>query len=151
MSLLQFGIHGDVGAQQSRNEAARFGANGRINEFALRHVGQTGDNVQVNVHYRPTRGQMFQRHGCGGNDVAGSRTGQSQCIRQGQGKAARMGGGNQFGGIGGKALFEGNTRAIAGLFQDAAPGAYDSGAAFGSAFPPDRGLPDDQFHQDILP
>lgn len=148
-SLFQFGVHRDVGAQRPRNQTVGFGADRGINEFALSHFGQPGDNVQMDIHDGPTCREEFQGHRRRSDNLARRNRFQSQFIRQRQGKTARVSGGNQFGRIGmGTVIFERGAQGEFGLLQHAALGRHRAGAAFGAAFPMDRSLPNNQVHQD---
>jgi hypothetical protein len=95
--FFQLGVHRNGRAKHTRNQAARFGANGCIDKPALGRFRQPGNDVQQNVHYGPTGSAVFQGYRCRRDDVAFRQRALSQFIRQRQGKASRVSGGYQLG------------------------------------------------------
>jgi len=149
-SFRQLRIYRDGGAKQPRNQATCFGADDGGNEFALRHFGQRGDGVEMNIRDRPAGVQMFRRHCCGGDDAARSGGRQFQFLRQSQRKTAGVCGGNQFGGIGGEVFFLESNGSAVSVLQHTAPGTYNAGVSFRTTVPLGRSLPNDQLHRDTM-
>ena len=83
--------------QQSGNRTVGFGAQRRVDEVALRDVGHRGDELEMDLRHRPTGSDVFHGHRRDGIDLVGGIACRAQFIGQSNGKAARVGGCNQFG------------------------------------------------------
>jgi hypothetical protein len=121
-----------------------FGANSGLNEIALLGPGDLGQNVKLNAGDGPPGRQCFYRDRDGCNDATRGKPRAYELIRKRHAEACRMGGGDQFIGVGSLFFLIAGPEVLA-LRKGTAPRGYHAFSAPEIADPSGRGV---WFHVD---
>jgi hypothetical protein len=122
----------------------RFGANSGLDEIALLRSWHLGQNVKLNAGDGPPGWQLFHRDSGAGIYAMHGKPRVGELIRERHGEACRMGGGDQFIGVGSLSFPIAGPEVLA-LRKNTAPRGYHTFSAPEIADPGCRGV---WFHED---
>lgn len=134
-SRLQLRVHRDVRLEQARDGAA--GLRGVRNLEDLRPV-RAGDfrrHIKMGLGDCETSVGFFHRDRCAGVDGLGSDAGLAQFRGEGHRETTRVGGGNEFLGIGADAVFEARAEGVLRFLEHAALCGYGAFAILQTSAP----------------
>lgn len=121
-----------------------FGVNSGLNEIALLRLGRLGHNVKLYARDGPTGREWFHDDHAGGNNAMRRKSSADKFIGERHRETCRMGGGDQFIGVGSLSFPIAGPEVLT-LRKGTAPGGYHAFSALEIADPRGRGV---WFHGD---
>lgn len=120
-SLVEGGVESDFGFQEAGYRAADLGAVGDFGELRGVDAGDLGGGLEVDFRHGPAGvGEVLQGDRGVGGDALGSKAGFAEFGGEGHAEATGVGRGDQFLGIGARAVLETGAERIRGVLEDVA-------------------------------